>query len=380
MGGHRIVLSGGGTGGHIYPALSVAEQLVDDDSVEAILYIGASGHLEERIARERGLEFVGLSVTGMPRKFSPAIISWTIQTMQASFAAKKVLTDFKPTAVLGTGGYASAPPLVAAIMMGVPFAVHEPDAHPGLVNRLFASRAQLVSCGMEGGKTRLGADSDKVVVNGNPIRKGFVSAMQRDAACAVLGLNPSMTTLVVTGGSQGARAINESLTSALSRLLELDPAIAVVHQAGERNITEVKESLPPDILNHPRYHLRPYFDDLSVAYAACDLVVSRAGAMTIAELAATGTPAVFIPFPFAAADHQMHNARALEAKGACVVIPQDELTPEHLGDVIVDLLGNREKLATMKRSMADLGKPQAAHDLAQQLKELSRGYMGAATR
>src|SRR5262249_17485047 len=159
------------------------------------------------------------------------------------FEARKVLSQFKPTAVLGTGGYASAPPLVAAMMLGVPFAVHEPDAHPGLVNRLFSSRAQLVSCGMEGGKTRLGADDNKVVVNGNPIRKGFVSAMQRDAACAVLGLSPTMTTVVVTGGSQGARALNESLTSALPRLLELEPAVAIVHQAGERNLNEVKESL-----------------------------------------------------------------------------------------------------------------------------------------
>lgn len=376
MGGHRIVLSGGGTGGHIYPALSVAEQLVDDEAVEAILYIGARGHLEERIARERGLDFVGLSVSGMPRKLSPAFLGWTAQTLKAVFAARKVLSEFKPTAVLGTGGYASAPPLVAAMMLGVPFAVHEPDAHPGLVNRLFSSRANLVSCGMDGGKARLGAENPKVVVNGNPIRKGFVSAMQRDAACAVLGLNPAMKTLVVTGGSQGARAINESLTSALPRLLELEPHVAIVHQAGERNISEVKESLSPDVLNHPRYHLRPYFDDLSVAYAACDLVVSRAGAMTIAELAATGAPAVFIPFPFAAANHQMHNARALESKGACVVIPQDELTPEHLADVIVDLLGNHEKLAAMKRSMAGLGKPQAAHDLAQQLKKISRTYQG----
>lgn len=371
--GHRVVLSGGGTGGHVYPALSVYEVLENDPDCEAILYIGARGHIEERIAKERGIDFVGLDVSGMPRKRSPAVLKWLFQTLKAESQAKNVLRDFRPTVVLGTGGYASAPALGAAKKLGIPYAIHEPDAHPGLANKLFASGAALVSLGMEGARG-IKSKNGLTIVNGNPIRQGFVNKVGRDAACAVFGLKPDIATLVVTGGSQGAKAINESLAETLSRLLEFDPPIQIVHQAGDKNVHDLKESLSESVLQHPRYCLRAYFDDMSVVYAACDLVVCRAGAMTISELSATATPAVFIPFPYAAQNHQMHNARFLESKGAAIVIPQEELTSQKLGDVILSLLSDRDRLASMKSAMAALGKPRAAVDLAEQLKKLSDDY------
>lgn len=368
---HRIVLSGGGTGGHVYPALSVYEQLKVDPSVEAILYIGARGHIEERIAGERGIDFVGLDVSGMPRKPSPKLLKWVLQTWNATAEAKKVLRNFKPTAVLGTGGYASAPPLFAAMQLGIPYAVHEPDAHPGLVNRLVASKATLVSLGMKGAQERM-KSGQNIVVNGNPVRQGFVNKIGRDAACAVLGLRTDMKTVVITGGSQGAKAINESLSGTLERLLEFEPHFQIVHQAGDKNLHDVKESLPESILGSPRYCLRAYFDDMSVVYSLADLVVCRAGAMTIAELAVTGTPAVFIPYPFAAQNHQMHNARALESQGAAAVLPQEELTSQKLGDLIVSLLSDEQRLSAMRNAMAAQGKPNAAVDLANQLKSMHR--------
>lgn len=372
-GGHRVVLSGGGTGGHVYPALSVYEVLENDPTVEAILYIGARGHIEERIARERGIDFIGLDVSGMPRKKSPAILKWLIQSLRAESQAKKVLKQFRPTVVLGTGGYASAPALGAAKSLGVPYAIHEPDAHPGLANRFFAKDASLISLGMEGAKG-IASKHGKTIVNGNPIRQGFINKLGRDAACAVFGLRPDLATLVVTGGSQGAKAINESLSVTLQRLLDFSPPIQIVHQAGEKNLHDVKESLTESVLSHPRYCLRAYFDDMSVVYAACDLVVCRAGAMTISELSATATPAVFIPFPYAAQNHQMHNARFLESKGAAMVIPQEDLTSQKLGDVIISLFADQAKLNSMKTAMGALGKPRASADLAAQLKELSAAY------
>lgn len=357
----------------MYPALSVYEVLASDPQVEAILYIGARGHIEERIAKERGIDFVGLDVSGMPRKRSPAVLKWLFQTLKAESQAKKILQGFRPTVVLGTGGYASAPALGAAKKLGIPYAIHEPDAHPGLANKLFASGANLVSLGMEGA-CRIKSKNGLTIVNGNPIRQGFVNKIGRDAACAVLGLRPDLLTLVVTGGSQGAKAINESLAETLERLLSFDPPIQIVHQAGDKNVHDLKESLSESILSHPRYCLRAYFDDMSVVYAACDLVVCRAGAMTISELSATSTPAVFIPFPYAAQDHQMHNARFLESKGAAMVIPQEELTPQKLGDIILSMLSDQNRLASMKSAMAALGKPGAAVDLADQLKKLSNEY------
>lgn len=371
---HRIILTGGGTGGHIYPALAVAEQLAEYEDVEEILYIGASGHREEKLAKERGLKFIGLDVSGMPRKLSPKLVSWPFQISGAIMECRKYLRNFKPTVVLGTGGYASAPPLMAAQTLGIPYAIHEPDAHPGLVNRLLAANARLVSCGMEGAVDRLKSKRGKVVVNGNPVGKSFVSLLRKDSACAVLGLNPEMKTLLITGGSQGARAINEAVIDALPALLEADPPIQIIHQVGEKNLVECKERLSPAIQQSKKYFLRDYFDDLSLAYAVTDLAVCRSGAMTIAELSVTGCPAIFVPYPFAAADHQMHNARFMESKGAALVIPQDKLTGDILATEVKRLLHNDEALRTMSKQMQSCGKPQAASDLALQLKEVSTEY------
>ncbi len=376
MAGHRIVLTGGGTGGHIYPALSVAEQLKDDPSVEAILYIGASGHSEEKLARENGLDFIGLNVSGMPRSLTPRLVTWPFQMLAAIESAKAVLRKFKPTVVLGTGGYASAPPLAAANMLDIPTAVHEPDAHPGLVNRMLSRRAQLVSLGMQGAAARISAPRGKVVFNGNPVRKSFLAERHRDAGCALMGLRSDLKTVLVTGGSQGAKALNEALTAALPQLLEIEPHIQIVHQCGDKNLNDVKERLNPNLAPSPRYHLRAYFDDLSIAYAVSDLAITRAGAMTVAELAVTGTPAIFVPYPYAAQDHQTHNARYVESQKAAVLVPQEDLTGETLYNHIAALISDDVRLTEMRRRMHELGKPNAAKALAQQLKEISDQFQG----
>jgi UDP-N-acetylglucosamine--N-acetylmuramyl-(pentapeptide) pyrophosphoryl-undecaprenol N-acetylglucosamine transferase len=372
---HRIVLTGGGTGGHVYPALSVAERLKENTEVEAILYIGANGHLEERLAAERKLDFIGLSVGGMPRKFSFKMLTWPLQMISAILKAKSVLAKFKPTAVLGTGGYASAPPLAAAQLLKVPYAVHEPDAHPGLVNRVFGNNARVVSLGMEGAAEQFHPKNGKVVVNGNPVSKNFSRHMDKAAACALFGLNPEYVTLLITGGSQGAQAINETVLQALPRLLALEPPLQIIHQVGEKNFEEFKGRLDSATLNNPRYQLRAYIDDLSTAYAACDFTLCRAGAMTISELAVTGTPAIFVPYPFAAQDHQTFNANFVRDKKAALVIVQSELTVESFMAVVKEAADkSNNMLNTMRINMAKLGKPDAAENLAKNLQELSESY------
>ena len=368
---HRIVLTGGGTGGHIYPALAVAEHLKDDPDVEALLYIGATGHLEQKLATEQQLQFTGIQVSGMPRKLSVKLLRWPFELSAAVLEARKILRLFRPTAVLGTGGYASAPPLAAARTMGVAYAIHEPDAHPGLVNRLFAREADLVSLGMEAASESLKPSHGKLIVNGNPVRKSFVTPLGRDAACAVLGLDYKLKTVLVTGGSQGAQAINEALLEVLPSLLDFDPPIQFVHQVGDKNVQGLKERLTKAVLDNPHYFLRAYFDDLSIAYAVSDLAVCRAGAMTVAELAVTGTPALFIPYPYAAADHQTHNARFVSSKGAATLVVQNKLNGQTLRDQILDLVSNEDRLKGMRKAMLALGRPQAALDLANQVKEIS---------
>jgi UDP-N-acetylglucosamine--N-acetylmuramyl-(pentapeptide) pyrophosphoryl-undecaprenol N-acetylglucosamine transferase len=371
---HRIVLSGGGTGGHIYPALAVAEQLRDDAEVESILYIGARGHMEEKLAAERGLEFVALKVSGLPRRFSPRIFGWPLQLLAAILEARRELVDFQPSAVLGTGGYASAPALVAASLIGVPYAIHEPDAHAGLVNRWLSGGASLVSCGMQGAHNHLQPKRGRIVVNGNPVGRAFVNPMKRDAACAVLGLRADLKTILITGGSQGARAINDAVIGALPKLLEIEPPIQIIHQVGSKNLYECKEQIDQLVLSNTRYFLRDYFDDLSVAYASSDLAVCRAGAMTVSELSVTGTPALFVPYPHAAADHQTHNARYMASKGAAVLIPQDRLTPEILIAELKSIILDEDRLKSMRKAMTAEGKAQASRDLASQLKELSTAF------
>jgi UDP-N-acetylglucosamine--N-acetylmuramyl-(pentapeptide) pyrophosphoryl-undecaprenol N-acetylglucosamine transferase len=377
MTGHRIVLTGGGTGGHIYPALSVAEHLKDDPAVEAILYIGAIGHPEEKLAIANGLEFVGIKVSGLPRTLSPRLITWPIEMFAAVMRAKEVLKAFRPTAVLGTGGYASAPPLAAAGLLHIPTAVHEPDAHPGLVNRLLGRKAQLISLGMQGAAGRMSTTFGRIVFNGNPVRGTFLTPIQRNAAAAILGLRSDLKTVLVTGGSQGAKALNEAVVAALPRLLELEPHIQIVHQCGDKNLNDVKERLTPGLEGSPRYHLRAYFDDLSVAYAVCDLAVTRAGAMTVAELAVSGTPAIFVPYPFAAQDHQTHNARYMESQKAATVIMQEDLTGETIYNQISALVNDDGRLAEMRKRMREIGKPDAAKVLAQQVMQLSAAYIEA---
>jgi UDP-N-acetylglucosamine--N-acetylmuramyl-(pentapeptide) pyrophosphoryl-undecaprenol N-acetylglucosamine transferase len=368
---HRVIVTGGGTGGHIYPALAVAEILKDDPEVEAILYIGARGHQEEKLAVERGFKFIGFDVSGMPRGLSPRILVWPFEMTGAVLSARSCLKSFNPTVVLGTGGYAAAPPLMAAQILAVPYAVHEPDAHPGLVNKLFAGKAKLVSCGMSGAVDTLKSSRGRVVVNGNPVGKRFVNLLRRESACAVLGLNPELKTMLITGGSQGARALNEAVFAALPNLLELKPDLQIIHQVGEKNIAEFKERLDENVLRSNRYFVRDYFDDLSLGYAVSDFALCRSGAMTISEMAVTGCPAIFVPYPFGAADHQTHNARFVEASGGAVVIPQSSLTAESLISTVAGLLSSEERLQGMHRSMLALGKPQAAADLASQLKEVS---------
>lgn len=372
---HRIVITGGGTGGHVYPALSVYEQLKNDPDVEAILYIGAKGHLEEKLAAERNLEFIGLQSAGMPRKLSLDMLIWPFTMLGALAGATAALKSFQPTAVLGTGGYAAAPPLAAALFSGVPYAVHEPDAHPGLVNRVFGKKAALCSLGMEAARPRM-QTGGTIEVNGNPVDSTFFTGRSRSDACTALGLKPDLRTLLVTGGSQGAQALNEAVLGALTELLSIDPPIQILHQVGTKNFEEHKAKAQAAQVSlsesdHERYKVIPYIDDVAAAYTASDLTVCRAGAMTIAEIAISGTPAIFIPYPYAAQDHQTSNARFVESTGAAKVILQKDLTPTVLSEMVRELFSDTARLETMRSVMKQQGRPNAAQNLALQLKRLS---------
>ncbi len=374
--GHRIVLTGGGTGGHIYPALAVAEKLCRDESVEAILYCGVNGHLEERLALARGLAFEGFVASGLPRQLSIKLLTWPGQFMTAVKRALEILRNFKATVVFGTGGYASAPLLMAASWLQIPFAIHEPDSHPGLVNRLFGNGAALISLGMEGARQSFLGSASRVVINGNPVSEKFLNAPSRKEACQLLDLDASLQTVLVTGGSQGARAVNLAVFEALPELLLEQSKLQIVHQVGQANWIDMKEALPEALQNHPRYKPHAYFDNLAIPYAACDLTVCRAGAMTIAELFITGTPAIFVPLPSAAQDHQTFNAHFVEGLGAAKLLAQKDLNGRSLAQLIRGLLENQTDLDKMSQAMRSMARPDAAERISAQLRELSGRKLG----
>jgi UDP-N-acetylglucosamine--N-acetylmuramyl-(pentapeptide) pyrophosphoryl-undecaprenol N-acetylglucosamine transferase len=370
---HRIVLTGGGTGGHVYPALSVAEQLRNDQNVEAILFCGATAHIEERLTAERNIPFVGLSVSGLPRSISGKALIWPFQFGLAVVKACKILQDFHPTAVLGTGGYASAPLLVAAQLLKIPFAIHEPDAHPGLVNRMMGPHAGLISLGMEGAKKSFEQSLKRIRVNGNPVSERFLESIPRTDAGKSLEINPELTTVLITGGSQGARVLNRAVYAGLPKLLNGPKAVQVLHQVGEKNWQDMESELPAELRKHPLYKPRPYFENLALAYAVSDLAVCRAGAMTISELSITGTPAIFVPLPSAAQDHQTFNAQSVASKGGAKVLMQKDLSGDSLSQTIEGMLQDKSTLAKMAQSIKATAKPEAAKRLSEQLKALSAG-------
>lgn len=369
---HRILLTGGGTGGHVYPALSVAEQLQTDNTVEGLLYIGAKGHLEEKLAQAQGIEFIGLEFSGMPRKLSPKIIIWFWQFLKSIAMARALIEVFKPTVILGTGGYASAPVLAAALLGHRPYVIHEPDAHAGLVNRIFGRYARLVSLGMEAGNDQIGVTKERYVVNGNPVSSRFLKMPNRKKALAELGLDPHKKTVVITGGSQGAQALNKAVYDMLPMIIaEKINWLQIVHQVGDKNWDEMQATVPSNLKDSSFYKPRKYFDNLEVAYAACDLAICRAGAMTLSELFVAGVPAILVPYPHAAQDHQTHNAKFVESQGGAKMIVQSDLTPERLYALITDLLQDKTKLSTMRNQMLALAKRNAASDLAEQLKQIN---------
>lgn len=370
---HRVILTGGGTGGHVYPALAVAEQLKKRPDVEGILYIGVKGHIEERLAKEAGLDFVGLNAIGLPRKISLRIFVFFWQFIIATYRSLSVMIKFKPTAILGTGGYAAAPALCAAVLTRLPIAIHEPDSNPGLVNKLFAPHARVISLGMEAAHATFAAINKKaqIIMNGNPLFQRYSQLPTRQQARQELGLNPGIPVVLVTGGSQGAQAINNAVYGMLSHMVAdgSGAPFQILHQTGEKNWAEMQNKLKMPIPVF--YKPRKYFDNLAQAYAACDLAVCRSGAMTISELAATGTPAIFVPYPFAAANHQTFNAKSISDTGAAKLIMQPDLNGTILYKTIQELLLSPAQLNKMRSNMFTLAKPRAASQLATQLLSLS---------
>ena len=370
----KLVVTGGGTGGHIYPALAVAEafQAAGDQT----LYIGKTGGLESELVPGAGIAFAGVSFYGMPRNKTPLLpfqlLKWWWALHRAKAAAKSLLKAFSPDAVFGTGGYVSAPVLMAARELGIPYAVHEPDAEPGLVNRWMGKHARLITASFEAGAKALARPGIKTAVTGNPIR-GTLGQVSRAQAFAALGVDwpADQTVLLVTGGSQGARTINQAVTAALPRLLD-ELNLAVIHVTGKTQFEPTQQTVPPELQAHSRYILLPYEPDMPRLMGAASLALCRAGSLSLSEMYLSGLPTLLVPYPHAAADHQRKNARASVDAGASLYIEDAECSGERIFNELKTLLEDRARMAAMTEAARRLAHPHATGAIVAALREIAR--------
>ena len=361
----RLLIAGGGTGGHLYPGIAVAEELLQRDSGHSVLFAGSGRGLEARVLPHLGLPFTAVRAAGLVGTGLRGALRSVAMLVLGFADAVRVLRGFRPQACLGVGGYVSFPVVALARLRGVPSAVQEQNAWPGLANRALARFIQRVYAGDPEAARHFPAR--KTRVTGNPLRRALSTA-----APYAPPRSGDAARILVVGGSQGARALNEAVPAAIASLAR--PA-EVLHQAGPANAGAVEERYG----GRPGVRVVGFIEDMESAYAWAHLVVGRAGALTVAELAAAGRPAILIPFPHAAGGHQEANARAAERRGAAVCILEAALKPEGgqrgrpLAGALEELLGEPDRLERMARAAADSARRDAAQVIVDDLIELARG-------
>jgi len=343
----RVIIAGGGTGGHLFPGIAIAEELKARDRANRVLFVGTTMGLESKVLPKRGIPLRTIAVSGIKGKFLFHKVRALSGIPRAILEALGIIRDFNPQLVIGLGGYVSGPVLASAFLSGIRRVIQEQNLLPGATNRISARLAHRVFVSFE--ESCCYFPPEKVVVTGNPIRKEFALPIETP--------DRKGFGLLVFGGSRGAHRINQAMMEALDRLDDLKPHLRVIHQTGTDDAPKVAEAYRRKGFAAT---VEPFIDDMVSAYRASHLMVCRAGATTISELTACGRAAILIPYPFAANNHQEINARSLVEKGAARMILDRDLSGATLAGEIGSLFGQPEKIADMERASAVLGKPDAA--------------------
>ncbi len=342
----KILFAGGGTAGHINPALAIAGYVKSQNPQAEILFVGNKGGMEERLVPQAGFDFKSIVISGFRRSFDIKAIGHNVATVKRMFtssaASKKIIKEFKPDLAVGTGGYVSGPVLRTAAKMGIPIIIHEQNAYPGVTTKMLSKMAKKVMLAIPDAEKHLEKGLD-IVVTGNPVRQEILSA-NRDKARKELGLDERPVVLSF-GGSLGARKINENLADLIARSGK-DGKYQHIHAYGQYGkwFPKLVEEKGVAIEKCPNLDIREYIDNMATCLAASDVVISRAGAITLSEIQAQGKPAVLIPSPNVAENHQYHNAMALVNKKAAEIIEEKDLTPELLIKKVDKLLESKEVL------------------------------------
>jgi UDP-N-acetylglucosamine--N-acetylmuramyl-(pentapeptide) pyrophosphoryl-undecaprenol N-acetylglucosamine transferase len=367
----KLLIAGGGTGGHLFPGIAVAEEFLSRDAANEILFIGTRTGIEARVlpGLEYPLEFI--SVKGMRRKSLLEQAKGTVMLIKSYFQSKRLLERFRPDLVLGVGGYASGPVVLAAGKLPCRRFIHEQNSLPGFTNKLLARFAEKVFISFE--ESEIYFPAGKSVMTGNPLRSQILREVRTDSGGRA---DPEEFRLLVFGGSAGAHSINMAIIDALSFLGNARSSLSIMHQSGANDLAEVKARYQKEGFNA---EVLPFIDKMADAYHWADLVICRAGATTLAEVTACGKACIFIPFPFATDDHQRKNAQSLVEKGAGFMLLNRDLTGERLAHMIRELMEDREKLKIVGKCARKLARPDAAKIIVDEMLADKRQRLAASS-
>jgi UDP-N-acetylglucosamine--N-acetylmuramyl-(pentapeptide) pyrophosphoryl-undecaprenol N-acetylglucosamine transferase len=361
---YRFIISGGGTGGHIFPAIAIANELKALDSRTEILFVGAQGRMEMQKVPAAGYKIKGLWISGIQRRLTKDNLMFPLKVLSSVLESRRIIREFKPHAAIGVGGYASGPLLYAAAQMGVPTLIQEQNSFAGLTNKWLSGRAKRICVAYDNLKSFFPAD--KTVLLGNPVRKDIAEkGVSKAEALSSFGLSPDKKTFLVIGGSLGARTINESIALALPQLA--DAGYQLIWQTGKGYIETAAEQVKP--FAGKGVMAEAFITDMSKAYAAADVVISRAGALSISELCLVGKPCILVPSPNVAEDHQTKNAMELVKSNAAQLI-KDAEAREKLPQAMLDLMKDEAAQENLSQEIHKLAKPNAAQDIAKEILKL----------
>lgn len=373
----RVIVSGGGTGGHIFPAISIANAIRQLRPEAKILFVGAEGRMEMQRVPDAGYEIIGLPVAGFDRKRLWRNVSVLIKLIRSQWKARKIIKKFKPQVAVGVGGYASGPTLKMAATMGIPTLIQEQNSYAGVTNKLLAKQAKKICVAYEGMDRFF--PQEKIILTGNPVRQTLVTEqVNREDAAKHFGLDPNRKTVLIIGGSLGARTLNETMIANLN-MIQAHPEVQFIWQVGKIYIDLVKEALRAysgelvcnsHIATMPNLYVNDFIKHMEYAYGIADLVVSRAGAGSISEFCLLGKPVILVPSPNVAEDHQTQNALALVRRDAALYV-KDAEAKEQLVELAIETVKDNDKLQALNRNILEMALPDSAEIIAKEVLRLA---------
>ncbi len=363
----KAIIAGGGTGGHIYPGIAIANEIKKRNSGSEILFVGTASGLETKIIPQHGMNLKLIEASGIKGKSLMDLVKSISKIPVGFFQAMKIIFSFRPDIVIGAGGYASGPTVFCAAFLRLPTIILEQNYYPGLTNRILSKFVERVGVNFESSTQFF--NKKKVVITGNPVRRD-ISMGSREEAIRQWGMKENSFTLLVFGGSQGARRINQCVVQSLPLLEKYSDLLQIIHQTGKSDFEFVREGYSRSGI---RNHVTPYIEDMKNAYAIADLVVCRAGAITLSELSECGKASILIPFPYATNNHQELNARVFADDGAAVMISDKELNGEVLSEKIISLITGRERINELSAKSRKFSRGDSAAALVNICEEMIRG-------